>query len=233
MVGILDRVGTGNPLLAGKLDELRQFEINGELEGVAGQGRKGGIVRVRRRLGGPVGGAEWPHVERTGEVARRFNRRFGEVCAVPKGMVGEVPRLVGLDGNAKMSKSLGNTIDLKDDAETVVRKVMSMFTDPTRLRATDPGHVEGNPVFMYHDAFNPDVDEVDDLKQRYVAGKVGDVEVKQKLATALNDLLDPIRERCACYEARPDEVKRVLAAGSDYAREVGEETGSSRSAKLR
>ena len=172
----------------------------------------------------PVGEDQLPHIEMTREVARRFNRRFGEVFAVPKGMVGEVPRLVGLDGNAKMSKSLGNTIDLKDDAETVVRKVKSMFTDPTRLRATDPGHVEGNPVFMYHDAFNPDVDEVDDLKQRYVAGKVGDVEVKQKLATALNDFLDPIRERRAYYEARPDEVKQVLAAGSTHAREVGEET---------
>ena len=172
----------------------------------------------------PVGEDQLPHIEMTREVARRFNRRFGEVFAVPKGMVGEVPRLVGLDGNAKMSKSLGNTIDLKDDTETVVRKVKSMFTDPTRLRATDPGHVEGNPVFMYHDAFNPDVDEVDDLKQRYVAGKVGDVEVKQKLATALNALLDPFRERRAYYEARPDEVKQVLAAGSAHAREVGEET---------
>ncbi len=80
-----------------------------------------------------------------------------------------------------MSKSLGNTIDLKDDAETVRKKVMSMYTDPTRLRATDPGHVEGNPVFMYHDAFNPDVAEVNDLKARYVKGAVGDVEVKQKL----------------------------------------------------
>ena len=82
-----------------------------------------------------------------------------------------------------------------------------MYTDPTRLRATDPGHVEGNPVFMYHDAFNPDIDEVDDLKERYLVGKVGDVEVKQKLAQALNDFLDPIRERRAYYEAHPDEVR--------------------------
>jgi len=172
----------------------------------------------------PVGEDQLPHIEMTREVARRFNRRFGEVFPTPKGMVGEVPRLVGLDGDAKMSKSMGNTIDLKDDTETVVQKVSSMFTDPTRLRATDPGHVEGNPVFMYHDAFNPDVDEVNDLKERYVAGTVGDVEVKQKLATALNDFLDPIRERRAYYEARPDQVKQVLGAGSEYAREFGEET---------
>jgi tryptophanyl-tRNA synthetase len=172
----------------------------------------------------PVGEDQLPHIEMTREVARRFNKRFSEVFPVPKGMVGEVPRLVGLDGAAKMSKSLGNTIDLKDDTETVVQKVSSMFTDPTRLRATDPGHVEGNPVFMYHDAFNPDVEEVNDLKERYVLGTVGDVEVKQKLAKALNDFLDPIRERRAYYEARPAQVKQVLAAGSEYSRQVGEET---------
>ncbi len=172
----------------------------------------------------PVGEDQMPHIEMTREVARRFNRRFGEVFPIPKGMVGEVPRLVGLDGDAKMSKSLGNTLDLKDDAETVVLKVTSMFTDPTRLRATDPGHVEGNPVFMYHDAFNPDGEEVQELKDRYVAGKVGDVEVKQKLALAINALLDPIRERRAFYEARPDEVKQILAAGSAHAKRIAEET---------
>jgi tryptophanyl-tRNA synthetase len=102
--------------------------------------------------------------------------------------------------------------------------VMSMYTDPTRLRATDPGHVEGNPVFMYHDAFNPDVDEVADLKERYRAGRVGDVEVKQKLARALNAMLDPIRERRAYYEARPDLVKQALAEGSAHARGVAERT---------
>ena len=139
----------------------------------------------------PTGEDQSPHVELTREVARRFNRLFGEVFPVPEGLVGRVPRLVGLDGNAKMSKSLENTIDLKDDAETVTAKVMRMFTDPTRIHATDPGHVEGNPVFTYHDAFNPDAAEVQDLKDRYVAGRVGDVEVKQKLARVLNDFMDP------------------------------------------
>ena len=138
--------------------------------------------------------------------------------------MGRVPRLMGLDGAAKMSKSLGNTIELKDDAETVTKKVMSMYTDPTRLRATDPGHVEGNPVFMYHDAFNPDTAEVDDLKERYRAGRVGDVEVKQKLAAALNAFLDPIRERRARYEAEPRLVREALALGTEHARGVAQET---------
>ncbi len=172
----------------------------------------------------PTGEDQAPHIELTREVARRFNRLFGYTFPVPKGLVGRVPRLAGTDGGAKMSKSLGNTIDLKDDAETVLAKVKQMYTDPTRLRATDPGHVEGNPVFMYHDAFNPDTAEVDDLKERYRAGRVGDVEVKQKLATALNAFLDPIRERRAHYEAHPTLVREALAAGSAHAREVGRET---------
>ncbi|MCH8950184.1 MAG: tryptophan--tRNA ligase, partial [Chloroflexi bacterium] len=172
----------------------------------------------------PTGADQSPHVEMTREVARRFNRMFGDVFPVPEGLVGRVPRLVGLDGNAKMSKSLDNSIDLKDDEETVTRKVKGMFTDPTRIHATDPGHVEGNPVFMYHDAFNPDTDEVQDLKDRYVVGKVGDVEVKQKLADALNAFLDPIRERRAHYEARPELVREALATGTSHAKRIAEQT---------
>jgi tryptophanyl-tRNA synthetase len=162
----------------------------------------------------PVGEDQLPHIELTREIARKFNRDFGEVFPEPEPLVGRVPRLVGTDGQAKMSKSIGNTIDLKDDAGTVNRKVMSMYTDPTRLRATDPGHVEGNPVFMYHDAFNPDSDEVNDLKERYVRGAVGDVEVKKKLAVAINNVLEPFRERRAYYEARPKLVQEALENGS-------------------
>ncbi len=172
----------------------------------------------------PTGEDQSPHIELTREVARRFNRMFGEVFPEPEGLIGRVPRLVGIDGKAKMSKSLDNAIWLKDDAETVTKKVMRMFTDPTRIHADDPGHVEGNPVFMYHDAFNPNAEEVQDLKERYVVGKVGDVEVKQKLAVALNNLLDPIRERRAYYEAHPALVKEALAAGSGHAKRVAEET---------
>ena len=172
----------------------------------------------------PVGEDQLPHIEMTRELARRFNRQFREVFPEPEGLVGRVPRLVGTDGQAKMSKSLNNTIQLKDDADTVAKKVRGMFTDPTRLRATDPGHVEGNPVFMYHDAFNPDVDEVKDLKERYLAGRVGDVEVKQKLTKALNDLLDPFRERRAYYETHLDEVRDALESGTARARTAAQET---------
>ncbi|MBI4197823.1 MAG: tryptophan--tRNA ligase, partial [Chloroflexi bacterium] len=133
-------------------------------------------------------------------------------------------RLTGTDGQAKMSKSIGNVIYLSDDAETVDRKVRGMYTDPTRLRATDPGHVEGNPVFDYHDAFNDDKAEVEELKERYRAGRVGDVEVKRKLAAALNRFLTPIRERRAAYEAHPERVAEVLGEGSRRAKRVAEAT---------
>jgi len=123
-----------------------------------------------------------------------------------------------------MSKSLDNAIYLKDPAAVVIAKVRSMYTDPTRLRASDPGHIEGNPVFMYHDAFNSNVEEVNDLKERYRRGAVGDVEVKQKLATALNAFLDPIRERRARYEANMSLVRDALELGTNRARKVARET---------
>ena len=181
----------------------------------------------------PTGDDQAPHIELSREVARRFNRLFGEVFPEPEGLIGRVPRLVGTDGSAKMGKSLGNAIFLKDDADTVTQKVKRMFTDPTRLRATDPGHVEGNPVFMYHDAFNPDTAEVQDLKERYVAGKVGDVEVKEKLARALNAFLDPIRKRRAHFQARPELVREALTAGSGHAKRVAEGTMAEVRAALR
>jgi len=172
----------------------------------------------------PVGEDQVAHIEMTREVARRFNRQFTEVFPPPEPLVGRVPRLAGTDGQAKMSKSLANAIYLKDAADVVTEKVRRMFTDPTRLRATDPGHVEDSPVFMYHDAFNPDKAEVEDLKERYLAGRVGDVEVKQKLARALNDFLDPIRERRAHYEQRMGEVRDALEKGTLAAKKVAGET---------
>lgn len=172
----------------------------------------------------PVGEDQLAHIEMTREVARRFNRQFKEVFPEPEALVGRVARLVGIDGQAKMSKSIGNTIDLKDSEADVNEKVRSMYTDPTRLRATDPGHVEGNPVFIYHDAFNPNTAEVDDLKERYLAGTVGDVEVKQKLAIVINNFLEPIRERRAYYEAHRGEVREALAKGVSAGRAIGRET---------
>jgi len=171
----------------------------------------------------PVGEDQVPHLELSREVVRRFHTFYGNVFVEPQPLLTCFPRLPGLD-NRKMSKSYGNAIDLSDDAETVRKKVMQMYTDPKRVRADIPGTVEGNPVFMYHDAFNPNVDEVEDLKRRYRAGAVGDVEVKQKLVRALNEMLEPIRVRRAAIAARPGYVRDVIDTGSRKARAVAEET---------
>lgn len=172
----------------------------------------------------PVGKDNQAHVELAREIARRFNSLYADVFPEPDVLIGEVPMLVGTDGNAKMSKSLNNAIYLSDDAATVEAKVKSMYTDPKRLRATDPGTVKGNPVFIYHDAFNPNKDEVADLKERYRAGKVGDVEVKAKLIAAINNFLDPIRERRAYYQAHPGLPRDVIANGINRMRLEAEET---------
>ena len=174
----------------------------------------------------PVGKDNEAHVEISREIARRFNRLYGEVFPEPQSLIGEVPTLVGTDGQSKMSKSLDNAIYLADDAETVERKVRGMYTDPKRISADIPGTVEGNPVFIYHDVFNPDHDEVQDLKQRYRAGKVGDVEVKQKLARALNAFLDPLRERRSRYAAQPGQVEEILREGTRRMRREAQETMS-------
>jgi len=172
----------------------------------------------------PVGKDQMSHIELTREVARRFNQLYAPVFPEPAYLEARFPVLPGTDGKPKMSKSVGNTIMLSDDAETVRQKVMSMYTDPTRLRATDPGHVKGNPVFVYHDAFNDNIEEVRDLKARYTRGKVGDVEVKQKLVAALNRFLDPIRVRRAEYERQPGLLEDILAEGSQRARAEARQT---------
>lgn len=172
----------------------------------------------------PVGKDNESHLEVTREIARRFNGLYDEVFPIPDTLIGDVPSLIGTDGQAKMSKSLGNAIFLSDDAATVTQKVRGMYTDPARVRADIPGTVEGNPVFIYHDAFNPNVAEVDDLKARYREGKVGDVEVKKKLTIAINNFLDPLRERRAQYTARPEMVDEILAAGTARYRAEAQET---------
>ena len=171
----------------------------------------------------PVGEDQVPHLELTREVVRRFQGFYGELFPEPQPLLTRFPRLPGLD-NRKMSKSYANTIDLSDDAETVRKKVMRMYTDPKRIRADIPGTVEGNPVFTYHDAFNADTAEVDDLKARYRAGTVGDVEVKEKLARAVNAVLDPMRERRAEVRSRPGRIREILHDGSMRARAIAQET---------
>ncbi len=171
----------------------------------------------------PVGKDNQAHVEVTRELARRFNRLYGQVFPIPEALLSEVPTLVGIDG-AKMSKSRGNAIYLSDDNAAVKRKVHRMYTDPQRVRADVPGRVEGNPVFIYHETFNPNQEEVKDLKERYCRGKVGDVEVKEKLARAINGFLDPIRERRARYEAQPGLIEEILAGGIRRMRQESDET---------
>jgi tryptophanyl-tRNA synthetase len=172
----------------------------------------------------PVGKDNEAHVEISREIARRFNRLYGEVFPEPDVLIGEVPTLIGTDGQAKMSKSLGNAIFLSDDEATVNEKVRGMYTDPKRIRADIPGTVEGNPVFIYHDAFNPNVDQVNDLKERYRQGKVGDVEVKKTLARAINNFLEPMRARRAKIAAQPGLVEDILVTGTRKMRAEAMET---------
>src|SRR5579875_405292 len=171
----------------------------------------------------PVGKDNMAHVEVTREIARRFNSLYGEIFPIPEVIAGDVPTLVGIDGQAKMSKSLNNAIFLSDTPKEVERKVMRMYTDPNRIRADIPGTVEGNPLFIYHDAFNSNLEEVEDLKTRYRAGNVGDVEVKQKLAAALNAMLEPMRERRAIYDI-PGRIEELIYNGTLQVREETKKT---------
>jgi tryptophanyl-tRNA synthetase len=172
----------------------------------------------------PVGEDQLPMIEQAREIVRRFNRLYAKVLIEPKAMLGSVARLPGTDGGAKMSKSLGNCIYLGDPPDMVRKRVMSMFTDPTRIHPTDPGHVEGNPVFTYHDVFNPNKAEVDDLKERYRKGTVGDVEVKQRLYDALVNFLAPIRERRMQYAANPKRVYEIIIEGTRKGRTLAQAT---------
>ena len=172
----------------------------------------------------PVGEDQLPMIEQTREIVRRFNSLYAKVLIEPRAMLGQMARLPGTDGGAKMSKSLGNCIYLGDPSEAVRKRVMSMFTDPTRIHPTDPGHVEGNPVFTYHDVFNPDKAEVDELKERYRKGTVGDVEVKQKLFNALDAFLRPIRERRVEFAAKPGRVREIIMEGTRKGRVVAQST---------
>lgn len=171
----------------------------------------------------PVGEDQLPHIELTRETARRFNRRFKDVFPEPDALVGRVPRLVGTDGNAKMSKSRGNTIDLKDDAATVAKKIKQMYGGPPR-GMNEPGNPEENPVFLYLEAFSPDAAEVADFRQRYETTGVGNKELKDALTVHINTLLEPMRDRRAKYESNMPLVKEALEAGTNRMRAISRET---------
>jgi tryptophanyl-tRNA synthetase len=172
----------------------------------------------------PIGEDQLPHIELTREIARKFNNTYGQTFKEPEPLVGKVARLIGTDGNAKMSKSLDNTIYLNEPEESLKQKVMNMYTDPNRIHPTDPGVVEGNPVFIYHEAFNTNSEEVADLKGRYLTGKVGDVEVKEKLYEALNQFIAPIREKYNYYETHLEEVREIIQKGTKVTRREAQKT---------
>lgn len=162
----------------------------------------------------PVGKDNEAHVELARDIARRFNLHYGEVLPLPDLVPSNHPNLIGTDGKGKMSKSLGNAIYLSDDAKMVEKKVRGMYTDPNRIHANVPGTVEGNPVFIYHDLFNPKKDEVAEMKQRYREGTIADVEVKASLAEAINAFLAPFRERREHYAAKKGFIENLIYEGT-------------------
>ena len=171
----------------------------------------------------PVGEDQLPHLEQTREIARSFNRVFAEVFPRPEALLGEYPRLPGID-RQKMSKSRGNAIFLNDTSEDIQKKVMKAYTDPQRLRATDPGNVEGNVVFSYLDAFHQEKKEVDELKEKYRQGKIGDVALKNLLIDVLENFLQPIREKRKQYEEDPAMLRKILLDGNEKTREEANKT---------
>ena len=217
-LGMLER----NPTLKGELDAL---EVERRTVGFFNypMSQVADILIPRAHLV-PVGDEQAPHVEMTREVARKFNRMFGEVFPEAETLIGKVPRLSGTDRQGKMSKSKGNVIMLGDDEKPVTMKVRGIFTDPNRIRADIPGKVEGNPLFQYHDAFNPDTAQIEDFKTRYREGNIGDVEVKMALAEAINNFLDPIREKRHYYEQNMNLVEDALMAGVARTRVIAAET---------
>lgn len=173
----------------------------------------------------PVGDDQAPMIELTNVILERFNSIYNkEVFKKVKPIFSKTPRLVGLDGNQKMSKSLDNAIFLADSPIDVKNKIMSMYTDPNRIRASDPGNVEGNPLFIYHDIFNPNKEEVEDFKDRYRKGKVGDVEVKNSLISVINEFLEPIREKRNYYSNNLHLVEQILREGENRCRTIAEKT---------
>lgn len=174
----------------------------------------------------PVGDDQEPMMEQAREIVRSFNNIYGDILVEPKGVFppkgqGRIP---GLDGNAKMSKSLGNAIYLSDDEKTLQKKVMSMYTDPTHIHVEDPGHIEGNVVFTYLDIFDPDKEHVQELKDQYRAGGLGDVKIKRYLFEVLNNELKPIRERREEFAKDIPAVYDMLKQGCADANEVANQT---------
>lgn len=173
----------------------------------------------------PVGEDQLPMIEQTNEIVRAFNRIYKtDILVECEALVPKFARLPGIDGQAKMSKSLGNAIYLSDSADAVVEKVKKMYTDPDHLKISDPGKIEGNMAFLYLDVFAPDQEKVAEMKEHYQRGGLGDMVVKRYLMDVLNDMLDPIRTRRAEFAKDPGAVMEILRHGTEVAREIGKET---------
>jgi tryptophanyl-tRNA synthetase len=172
----------------------------------------------------PVGIDQEPMIEQTNEIAEKFNRIYAPVFPEVKALISDAPRLVGIDGKAKMSKSLGNTILLSDSDAAIAEKVTKMYTDPKHIRAEDAGTVEGNVVFTYLDLFDPDKTEIQKLKEQYRAGGLGDVTLKQRLTEVLQNFIRPMRERREKFAQNQKAVRKMLEKGTAEAREVVQET---------
>lgn len=175
----------------------------------------------------PVGEDQLPMIEQAREIVRSFNGLYGEVLVEPKAIIpkeDECGRLPGTDGKAKMSKSIGNCIYLADDADTIKQKIMSMYTDPTHIKVEDPGHIEGNTVFTYLDAFAQDKEKVEEMKEHYKKGGLGDMKVKRYLNEVLQAELEPIRNRRIEYAKDEEQIYKMLKEGSEKARAVAAQT---------
>lgn len=170
----------------------------------------------------PVGEDQVPHIEQTRKIVRRFNQLYKPVLVEPKPLVGDVPRLVGLDGNHKMSKSLGNAIYLDSTREEVSEKIKKATTDPARIHKTDPGHPEICPVYAYHKVFRKDGS--DEIYESCKKGQIGCMECKRSISQSVNDLLEPMRERRSLYKNDPKKVGEMLMSGTEKARQVAKET---------
>ncbi len=197
-------------------EQVKQLKLNPSLGLLSYPVFQSADILVYKAETVPVGEDQLPHLELSREIARRFNQLYGQTFPEPGALLSPMPRLPGLDNRA-MHTSYGNAIFLKDSPEETRRKVMSMYTDPTRIHVDDPGHVEGNPVFTYLDVFDPSPSEIETLKERYRAGKVGDVDVKARLAEVLNEYLAPLRKRRVEYAARQDDLIEILHDGTQAA----------------
>ncbi len=183
-------------------------------------------ILLYKPFGVPVGEDQRQHVELTRDIAENFNKTYGqEIFPLPEPLIAkDLGKIVGTDGERKMSKSLGNIIGIFEDEAVIRKQIMNCYTDPNRQKATDPGKVEGNPVFIYHDLLNQNKAEVDELKARYVAGQVGDVEVKEKLFLAHQQFFANARSSRIALANQPELVISILTKGADRSKEVSNQT---------